>query len=151
VIRLRISKSKGAGIFFFKRLNGDVLVALGKRNEPSFKGFWSFAGGNFDIIDVDLYSCARREAQEEFFYRNRLGFEIIPEEVWNNSKKLTINLYFFQWHAYFVDVTDLDLVFEKHPREIAEIQWFSVNNLPAKTLSLVRLELLLAKFRGYFK
>lgn len=151
MIRLRISTSKGAGLFFFKRLNGNVLVALGKRNEPSFKGFWSFAGGNFDITDVDLYTCARREAQEEFFYRNRLGFEIIPEEVWNNSKKVTINLYFFQWHAYFVDVIDLDLVFEKHPWEIAEIQWFSVNNLPAKTLSLVRLELLLAKFRGYFK
>lgn len=148
--RLRIKSSKGAGIFFYKRVNDDVLVALGKRNEPSFKGFWSFAGGNFDITDVDLYSCARREAQEEFFFRNRFGFEIIPEELWKKSKKVTINLYFFQWHAYFVDVSDIDLVFEKHPREIAVIQWFSVNNLPAKTLSLARLELLLAKFRGYF-
>jgi hypothetical protein len=52
---MRISLSKGAGVFFFKRLNGDVLVALGKRNEPSFKGFWSFAGGNFDNTDMDGY------------------------------------------------------------------------------------------------
>ena len=137
--------------FFFKRLNGDVLVALGKRNEPSFKGFWSFAGGNFDNSDVDLLSCARREAQEEFFYRNRLSFKIIPEEAWNNSKKVTINLYFFQWYAYFVNVSDIDLVFEKHPREIAEIQWFAIDRIPTKTLPLVRLELFLAKRRGYFK
>jgi 8-oxo-dGTP pyrophosphatase MutT (NUDIX family) len=149
--RLRITTSKGAGIFFYKRVYDDVLVALGKRNESPFKGSWSFAGGNYDNTDVDLYSCARREAQEEFFYRNRLSFKIIPAEAWNNSKKVTINLYFFQWYAYFVDVSDIDLVFEKHPREIAEIQWFSVNHLPAKTLPLVRVELFLAKFRGYFK
>ena len=148
--RLRIKTSKGAGIFFYKRVNDDVLVALGKRNESPFIGSWSFAGGNFDRTDVDLFSCARREAQEEFFYRNSLAFEAIPREVWNASRKITFPFGFFHWHAYFVDVTDLDLVFEKHPREIGDIQWFSVNNLPAKTLRLVRLELFLAERRSYF-
>ena len=58
---MKISPSKGAGIIFYKILNGNILVALGKRNEPPFKGSWSFAGGNFDITDVDLYTCTRRE------------------------------------------------------------------------------------------
>ena len=147
---MKFLASKGAGIFFYKRVNDDVLVALGKRNESPFIGSWSFAGGNFDRTDVDLFSCARREAKEEFFYRNSLAFEEIPREVWNASKKITFPLGFFHWHAYFVDVTDLDLVFEKHPREIGDIQWFSVTNLPAKTLRLVRLELFLAERRSYF-
>ena len=147
---MKVLASKGAGIFFYKRVNDDVLVALGKRKESPFKGSWSFAGGNFDRTDADLFSCARREAKEEFFYRNTLAFDAIPREVWHESKKVTLQLGFFHWHAYFVDVTDLDLVFEKHPGEIEDIQWFSINNLPAKTLRLVRLELFLAKQRSYF-
>jgi 8-oxo-dGTP pyrophosphatase MutT (NUDIX family) len=150
VKRLRITSSKGAGIFFYKRFNDDVFVALGKRNESPFRGSWSFAGGNFDKSDVDLFSCAQREAKEEFFYRNSLAFEAIPREVWHASKKITFHLGFFHWHAYFVDVTDVDLVFEKHPREIEDIQWFSINNLPSETLRLVRLELFLAERRSYF-
>lgn len=148
---MKVSVSKGAGIFFYKRLNGNLLVALGKRNEPPFYGSWSFAGGNFDKSDFDLYSCAIREAREEFFYQKRAVFESIPKMIWNASPKVSIHLGFFHWYAYFVDVTDLDLVFEKHPREIADIQWFSIDNLPPKTLSLVRLELFLAKRRGYFR
>jgi 8-oxo-dGTP pyrophosphatase MutT (NUDIX family) len=147
---MKFIASKGGGIFFYKRVNDGVLVALGKRNESPCKGSWSFAGGNFDKSDVDLFSCARREAKEEFFYRNSLAFESIPREVWNASKKVAFHLGFFHWHAYFVDVTDVDLVFEKHPREIEDIQWFSINNLPAKTLRLVRLELFLAEQRSYF-
>lgn len=65
--RLTITTSKGAGIFFYKRVNDDVLVALGKRSESPFIGYWSFAGGNFDRTDVDFFSCAQREAKEEFF------------------------------------------------------------------------------------
>ena len=147
---MKISPSKGAGIIFYKILNGNVLVALGKRNEPPFKGSWSFAGGNFDITDVDLYTCARREASEEFFYRNQSVFEAIPNTVWSPSRKVSIYLGFFHWNAYFVNISGLDIEFDKHPREIAEIQWFAIDHLPLKTLSLVRFELFLAKSRGYF-
>jgi 8-oxo-dGTP pyrophosphatase MutT (NUDIX family) len=148
---MKISVSKGAGIFFYKRLqNGDVLVALGKRNEAPFRGSWSFAGGNFDVTDVDLYNCAIREAREEFFYRNSLAFEAIPSKVWNGSRRVTFNFRVFNWHAYFVNITGLDIEFDKHPREIADIQWFAIDNLPPKTLPLVRFELFLAKRRGYF-
>lgn len=147
---MKVLGSKGAGIFFYKRVNDDILVALGKRKDSPSKGSWSFAGGNLDSTDVDLFSCAQREAKEEFFYRNSLAFEAIPREVWHASKKVTFHLGFFHWHAYFVDVTDVDLVFEKQPREIEDIQWFSINNLPSETLCLVRLELFLAEHRSYF-
>jgi 8-oxo-dGTP pyrophosphatase MutT (NUDIX family) len=147
---MKISVSTGAGIFFYKRQNEKLLIALGQRKESPFKGSWSFAGGNFDSSDGDLYSCARREAREEFFHRNSASFESIPGVVWDNGRRITFNFVVFNWHAYFVNVSELDIQFDHHPLEIEAIQWFSIDSLPDKTLPLVRLELFIAKLRGYF-
>lgn len=70
-------------------------------------------GATLTELDVNSYSCDKREAKEEFFYRNSHAIEGIPKEVWHTSKKITFHLVLFHWHAYFVDVTDVDLVFEK--------------------------------------
>jgi 8-oxo-dGTP pyrophosphatase MutT (NUDIX family) len=143
--------SQGAGIIFYKKENDHILVALGLRRGGRQTGFWSYAGGNLDATDKSYFDCAIREAREEFFNHKQSLFNLIPAENLTPGKRVGINVYFIRWDAYFVDVSNIPVEFERQKSEIDDIRWYNVNHLPAKTHVLIRYEIWLARIRNYFK
>lgn len=141
----------GAGVFFYKKENGEIFVALGLRKINPNAGKWSFAGGNLDLTDQNYFECALREAREEFFNSDKNAFDEIPQANLNDKKKLTFNFMLFHWEAYFIDVTGIPIKFNRQTSEVIEIQWFSINNLPRNRQFLISLEINLAKLKGYLK
>ena len=142
--------SQGAGIIFYKKENDQIFVALGLRKGHPHAGYWSFAGGKLDSIDKSYFDCALREAKEEFFNHHSEYFNLIPSENLTPSKRVRFNVYFICWDAYFVDVSNIPVVFERQKSEIDEIRWYNINNLPTKTHILIHAELRLARIFGYF-
>jgi 8-oxo-dGTP pyrophosphatase MutT (NUDIX family) len=143
--------SQGAGIIFYKRENGQVFVALGLRKGKPHAGYWSYAGGKLDPTDKSYFDCALRESREEFFNHNLSLFNIIPPENMTPGKRVGINVYFIRWDAYFIDVSDIPVVFERQKSEIDDICWYNIKQLPAKTHVLIRYEIWLARIFNYFK
>ena len=143
--------SQGAGIIFYKKENDQILVALGLRRGRPHAGYWSYAGGKLDPTDKSYYDCAIREAREEFFNHKQSLFNLIPFENMTPRKRVGINAYFIRWDAYFVDVSNIPVEFERQKSEIGDIRWYNINHLPAKTHVLIRYEIWLARFRNYFK
>ncbi len=143
--------SQGAGVIFYKKENDQILVALGLRKGGRQAGIWSYAGGNLDSIDKSYYDCAIREAREEFFNYKQSLFNIIPPENMTPGKRVGINVYFIRWDAYFIDVSDIPVVFERQKSEIDDISWYNIKQLPAKTHVLIRYEIWFARIFNYFK
>lgn len=143
--------SQGAGVIFYKKENEQILVALGLRKGGRQAGTWSYAGGNLDSTDKSYYDCAIREAREEFFNNQQFLFNLIPPENMNPGKRVGVNVYFIRWDAYFVDVSNIPVVFERQKSEIDDIRWFNIKNLPPKTHLLIHYEIWLARIRNYFK
>lgn len=146
----RIKYSQGAGIIFYKKENDQIFVALGLLRGKPHVGFWSFAGGKLDLTDKSYFDCALREAREEFFNHNQSLFNLIPPENMTPGKRVGINVYFIRWDAYFVNVSNIPVVFERQKSEIDEIRWYNINNLPTKTHIMIHAELRLARIFGYF-
>jgi 8-oxo-dGTP pyrophosphatase MutT (NUDIX family) len=142
--------SQGAGVIFYKKENGQILVALGLRKGGRQAGIWSYAGGNLDSTDKSYYDCAIREAREEFFNNKQSLFNLIPPENLTPRKRVGVNVYFIRWDAYFVDVSNIPVEFERQKSEIDDIRWYNVKHLPAKTHVLIRYEIWLAMIRNYF-
>ncbi|MHA8083046.1 NUDIX domain-containing protein [Aquirufa sp. A-Brett2-15D] len=143
--------SQGAGIIFYKKENTQILVALGLRRGGHQAGFWSYAGGNLDPTDKSYFDCAIREAREEFFNYNRFLFNLIPTENMTPGKRVGFNVYFIRWDAYFVDVSNVPLVFERQKSEIDDIHWYNIKHLPSKTHLLIHYEIWVARIFNYFK
>jgi 8-oxo-dGTP pyrophosphatase MutT (NUDIX family) len=141
----------GAGIIFYKKENDQNFVALGLRRVRPHAGYWSYAGGKFDPTDKSYFDCALREAREEFFNHNQSLFSLIPPEKKTPGKRVGINVYFIRWDAYFVDLSNIPVVFERQKSEIDDIRWYNIKHLPAKTHFLIRYEIWFARIHNYFK
>ena len=102
------------------------------------------------MTDKSYFDCALREAREEFFNHNQSLFNLIPPENMTPGKRVGINVYFIRWDAYFVNVSNIPVVFERQKSEIDEIRWYNINNLPTKTHIMIHAELRLARIFGYF-
>lgn len=142
--------SQGAGVIFYKKENDQILVALGLRGGRPHPGFWSYAGGKLDPTDKSYFDCALREAREEFFNHNQSLFNLIPPENLTPRKRVGINVYFIRWDAYFIDVSNILVVFERQKSEIDDIRWYNIKHLPAKTHLLIRYEIRFAMLFNYF-
>ncbi len=143
--------SQGAGIIFYKKENNLIFVALGLRRGRPHAGYWSYAGGKLDPTDKSYFDCAIRESREEFFNQNQSLFNVIPPENKTPGKRVGINGYFIRWDAYFIDVSDIPVVFEIQKSEIDDIRWYNIKQLPAKTHVLIRYEIWFARIFNYFK
>ena len=143
--------SQGAGIIFYKKENDQVFVVLGLRKGKPHAGFWSFAGGKLDPTDRSYFDCALREAKEEFFNHRSEYFNLISSKNLIPKKRISFNAYFIRWDAYFVDVTDIPLAFERQKSEIDEISWYNINQLPLNTHFLIHVEICLARMLNFFK
>jgi hypothetical protein len=143
--------SQGAGIIFYKKENDQILVALGLRRGRPHAGYWSYAGGKLDPTDNSYFDCALREAGEEFFNHKQSLFNLIPPENLTLGKRVGINVYFIRWDAYFIDVSNIPIVFERQQSEIDDIRWYNIKHLPAKTHLLIHYEMWFARIFNYFK
>lgn len=143
--------SQGAGLIFYKKENDQILVALGLRRGRPHAGYWSYAGGKLDSTDKSYFDCALREAREEFFNHNQSRFNLIPPENLTSRKRVGINFYFIRWDAYFINVSNIPVVFERQKSEIDDIRWYNIKQLPAKTHVLIRYEIWFARIVNYFK
>lgn len=137
---------KGAGLLFFKTINNQKLILLGKRAINPHKNFWSVPGGKMSSRDEgDFWKCALRETKEEFFDHNFLTFDKTISNLIPLKKSRIVIPNIFEYWTFLIDITDLDIVFKPN-WEFIEIKWFELDDLPEKTHLGVKYSLFKFKF-----
>ena len=82
----------GAGIIPYSRLNGDILILLGKENNYRQGHRWSGFGGKKEHRE-SILETALRECEEESnnYGKNYLPMQYIRNKIKNNQVKYIIN------------------------------------------------------------
>jgi hypothetical protein len=132
----------------FNRLNESVL-SIGNatvEHEKVLADYYNTSIGHIDLVDGDIHLYKIND-----FGKKVLSIIFSDSELQKVKENNGINVYFIRWDAYFVDLSNIPVVFERQKSEIDDIRWYNIKHLPAKTHFLIRYEIWFARIFNYFK
>lgn len=113
-----------ADIVLFSNEMTPTRVMLIRRKNPPFEGMWAFPGG-FLEMDETLQACAHRELEEETGVKDIVLEPYLPFDAPDRDPRgRTISM-------VFVGFTNASAVKATAASDAAEVQWFSISDLPS--------------------
>ncbi len=132
-------------IVLFSNEKVQTEVMLIRRKNTPFEGMWAFPGG-FLEMDETLLACARRELEEETGVKDIELEPYLPfDQPDRDPRGRTISM-------VFVGFKDASGINAAAASDAAEVQWFSINNLPSLAFDHDKIiQGLLKKYAGQIK
>lgn len=111
-----------ADVMLFDAAKREVLL-IRRGNDP-FRGSWAFAGGFFDMEDVNIEHTASRELMEETGLTDiELKLFCVASRTDRDPRGRTVSVIFY-------GIVDRDALSPKGGDDATEVKWFPLENLP---------------------